>query len=153
MWRHGHTLEANLKSSVFRFYYNGWTLCWTHDVILHMKWWCHTFKTHVNVGIWTSLFTIYIHIDRLTTPHRFIKLSFLTFLYRLSDVFIFRCFTCNVCRNKHEYISRIVRLAKITLAFDLGCGHWLGIRSTVKLCGLRVLSLHREVGGVRQYTR
>ena len=48
-------------------------------------------------------------------------------------------------------------LAKIkvfasTLTFDLGYGHCLGILSTVDLCRFCVLSLHREVGGVRQYT-
>ena len=39
-----------------------------------------------------------------------------------------------------------------TFTFGLGCGHF-GIRSTVELCRFCVLSLHREVGGVRQYTR
>ena len=37
MWRHGPTLEANLKSSVFRLVYNVWTSSWTHYVILHRK--------------------------------------------------------------------------------------------------------------------
>ena len=40
-----------------------------------------------------------------------------------------------------------------TLTFGLGCGHSLGIRSNCELCRLCVLSLHNEVGGVRQYTR
>ena len=41
-----------------------------------------------------------------------------------------------------------------TLTFDLGCGHCFGIRSTVvALCMFCVFSLHRDVGGVRQYTR
>ena len=48
MWRHSHTLEANLKSSVFRVFYSVWTSAWTHDVILHRNWWCHAFKTRVN---------------------------------------------------------------------------------------------------------
>ena len=39
-----------------------------------------------------------------------------------------------------------------TFTFGLGCGHF-GIRSTVGLCRFCVLSLHREVDGVRQYTR
>ena len=39
-----------------------------------------------------------------------------------------------------------------TFTFGLGCGHRVGIRSTVELCRFCVLSLHREVGGVRQYT-
>ena len=39
-----------------------------------------------------------------------------------------------------------------TLTFGLGCGHCFGICSTVELCRFCVLSLHREVGGVRQYT-
>ena len=37
-----------------------------------------------------------------------------------------------------------------TLTFDLGCRHCLGIRSTVDLCRFCELSLHREVGGIRQ---
>ena len=41
LWRHGHTLEANLKRSVYRFVYKIW----------NSSWWCHTFKTHVNMGI------------------------------------------------------------------------------------------------------
>ena len=40
-----------------------------------------------------------------------------------------------------------------TFAFGLGCGHCLGIRSTIELCRFCVLSLHKEAGGVRQYTR
>ena len=37
-----------------------------------------------------------------------------------------------------------------TFTFGLGCGHCFGIRSIVSCAGF-VLSLHREVGGVRQY--
>ena len=51
----GHTLEDKLKRSVFRLAYNVWTSFWTHDIILHRYWWCHAFKTRVNVGILTSL--------------------------------------------------------------------------------------------------
>ena len=43
MWRHGHMLEADLKSFIFRFVSNSWTSVWTHDVILHRNWWCHAF--------------------------------------------------------------------------------------------------------------
>ena len=39
-----------------------------------------------------------------------------------------------------------------TLTFDLGCGHGFGICCTVDLCRFCVLSLHREVVGVKQYT-
>ena len=39
-----------------------------------------------------------------------------------------------------------------TLAFGVGCGHCFGIRSAVDLCRFCVLSLHREVGGVWQFT-
>ena len=35
MWRHAHTLEANLKRSVLRFVFNLWLSSWLHDVILH----------------------------------------------------------------------------------------------------------------------
>ena len=59
MWHHGHTLEANLKASVFRLVFNVWTSAWTHDVILHRKLWYHAFKTHVNVGSYTSLLCTY----------------------------------------------------------------------------------------------
>ena len=37
-------------------------------------------------------------------------------------------------------------------AFDLGCGLYLGIHPNDDLCRSCVLSLHREVGSVRQYT-
>ena len=40
--------------------------------------------------------------------------------------------------------------AHLPLVLDAGI---FGIRSTVELCRFCVLSLRREVGGVRQYTR
>ena len=39
-----------------------------------------------------------------------------------------------------------------TFTVRLGCGHF-GIQSTVELCRFCVLSLHKEVDSVRQYTR
>ena len=39
-----------------------------------------------------------------------------------------------------------------TSPFELGCGHCLGIRSTVDLCRFCVLPLYREVSDVSQYT-
>ena len=50
------------------------------------------------------------------------------------------------------FASRPIGCVASTFTFGLGCGHF-GIRSTVELCRFCVLSLHREVGGVRQYTR
>ena len=50
MWRHGHTLEANLKSSVFRFVFNVWTSAWTPDVTLQ-ELVMAVVKTHVNLEI------------------------------------------------------------------------------------------------------
>ena len=40
-----------------------------------------------------------------------------------------------------------------TMTFGLGCGHCFVIYYTVDLRRFCVLSLHREVGGVRQYIR
>ena len=39
-----------------------------------------------------------------------------------------------------------------TLTSDLECGHCLGFHPAVDLCRFDVLSLHMEVGSVRQYT-
>ena len=41
---------------------------------------------------------------------------------------------------------------KVSQYSDIGCGHYKGIPSTDQLCRLCILSLHREVGGVRQST-
>ena len=55
-------------------------------------------------------------------------------------------FSASWLRSKLECVA-------CTLTFDLGCERCPGICSAVNLCRFCVLSLHREVGGVRQYTR
>ena len=49
--------------------------------------------------------------------------------------------------------DQIVGCDASIFTFGLGCGHCLGICSTVDMFRFCVLSLHREVAGVRQYTR
>ena len=45
MWRHVHTLEFNLKSSLFRCVHKRRKCIWTYHVISLVNWWCHTSKT------------------------------------------------------------------------------------------------------------
>ena len=49
--------------------------------------------------------------------------------------------------------SKCLVCCQLTFGLGCGCGHCFGIRSTVELCRFCVSSLHREVGGVRQYTQ
>ena len=56
-------------------------------------------------------------------------------------------------KTRHNKNSETGESTNSALTFGPGCGHCLGIRSTVDLCRFCVLSLHREVVGVQQYTQ
>ena len=53
-----------------------WTSAWTHDVILHRNWWCHTFKTRVNEGILTSIIWRYLHFNRSFVSKQLLTVQF-----------------------------------------------------------------------------